>query len=135
MLAPPPTQHPPPHPLPFTKWGVANNDVNKLPPRIRIKSICSAATAATVDDLIKQLKWAPRQQQRHLPAGSETSVNVLWHATNLPAIAPQRFDSRKTSRMQKYLAAAASANVSRYTLYMCMANLLSIAEHEESVSE
>lgn len=59
---------------------------------------------------------------------------MLWHATNLPAIAQQRFDSRKTSRMQKYLAAAA-ANVSRYTLYMCMANLLSIAEHEESVSE
>lgn len=58
---------------------------------------------------------------------------MLWHATNLPAIAQQRFDSRKTSRMQKYLAAAAS--VSRYTLYMCMANLLSIAEHEESVSE
>lgn len=130
MPAPPRTQRPP---LPFTKWGVANNDVNKLPPRSRIKSICSAATA-TVDDLIKQLKWAPRQQIRHLPAGSKTSVNVLWHATNLPAIAQQRFDSRKTSRMQKYLAVA-SANVSRYTLYMCMANLLSIAEHEESVSE
>lgn len=23
-----------------TKWGVANNDVNKLPPRSRIESIC-----------------------------------------------------------------------------------------------